>query len=128
MADYEASTRVDAPAGQLFDYLADPHNLTAYVTRLSAAEPLDDDLVRVTADRGGAEVSGDAWVRVDADARSLAWGLTGSDDYSGQLEVREDGPASVVTVRVRTVRAARDQVRDGVDGTLRRIKELMEAG
>lgn len=128
MADYEASTRVDVPAGQLFDYLADPHNLTTYVTRLTVAEPLDDDLVRVTADRGDAEVSGDAWVRVDADARSLAWGLTGSDDYSGQLQVREDGAGSLVTVRVRSVLAAPDQVRDGVDGALRRIKELMEAG
>ena len=129
MADFEATTQVAAPASTLFDYLARVENLPRYVDRMTAAVPAGGEAVTVTARMpDGQEVQGEAWFRVDHEARTLAWGSEGPNDYSGRLEVTGDAGASSVTVHVSTARTEDAEVQDGVDATVARIRELVEAG
>jgi uncharacterized membrane protein len=135
MADYEGSTTVDAPADDLFDYLSKVENLPHYFDRMTSARNLPGDEVEVEAkvepaDAGasGGEpertVGGDAWFRIDADGRTLAWGSEGPHDYHGQLEVTPSGQASsTVTVRLRTMHEA-EGIQDGIDETLANIQRL----
>src|SRR3954469_26029854 len=93
MEDYERSTTVDAPADDLFEYLSKVENLPRYFDRMTSARNLPGDEVEVEAkvergDRGSPPgvngertFGGHAWVRIDADNRTLTWGSEGPHDY-----------------------------------------------
>jgi ribosome-associated toxin RatA of RatAB toxin-antitoxin module len=71
MADYERSQTVEAPAGALFEFLADVGNLPRYFEQMTAAEPAGGEAVRVTAVVDGREREGEAWFRVDREAKRV---------------------------------------------------------
>jgi hypothetical protein len=133
--DYEGSTTVDAPADELFEYLSKVENLPQYFDRMTSAHNLPGDEVEVEAkvepgDAGSSEgdaeqtVGGDAWFRIDADHRTLAWGSEGPHDYHGQLEVTPSGEAaSTVTVRLHTTHQT-EGIEDGIDATLANIQRI----
>jgi hypothetical protein len=58
MADYERAQTVEAPAGALFEFLADVGNLPRCFERMTAAEPADGEAVRVRAEIDGREQEG----------------------------------------------------------------------
>jgi len=126
MADYLASTDVATPADALFDYLADVQNLPRYFDRMTSATDNGDGTIAVTADLGDREVEGEAWFKVDRDAKTLAWGSEGPNDYSGELEVSAVGDSSRVEVSLHTVRAAGEQIQQGLEQTVATIKRLVE--
>jgi uncharacterized membrane protein len=129
MADFTGSTRVEASADALFDYLSDVSNLPRYFARMTSAEPGEGEEVRTTASMpDGTEVGGDAWFRVDPERRHLEWGSEGPSSYGGQLDVTEAGSGAVVELRLHTTRAepGDQEVQDGIDETLAKIKELTE--
>jgi uncharacterized membrane protein len=132
VADYERSTTIDAPADELFEYLSRVENLPQYFDRLTSVRNLPGDEVEVEAkvepgDAGsdGAEstVGGDAWFRIDADAKMLSWGSQGPHDYSGHLQVSGDGSSSTVTVKLHTLHQA-GGIDDGIEQTLANIQRL----
>ena len=135
MADYEGNTTVDAPADDLFDYLSKVENLPQYFDRMTSARNLPGDEIEVEAKvepgdagasggEGERTVGGDAWFRIDADRRTLAWGSEGPHDYHGQLEVTPSGQASsTVTVRLHTMHEA-EGIQGGIDETLANIQRL----
>ncbi len=133
MGDYEESTTVALPPSRLFDYLADVQNLPAYMPRLTSAEPTGGDRVEVTAHidpPGGPErdVQGEAWIKVIQQGKKLQWGAAGPHDYHGELDV-DSGPnadTSTLTVRLHTERAEGDEIRRGLDETLKGIKSAVE--
>ncbi len=126
MADYLAGTDVAAPADSLFDYLADVQNLPRYFDRMTSATDNGDGTIAVTADLGEREVEGEAWFKVDRDAKTLAWGSEGPNDYSGELEVSGTGDSSRVEVTLRTARVAGEQIQQGLEKTVATIKHLVE--
>jgi uncharacterized membrane protein len=83
MADYERSQTVEAPAGALFGFLADVGNLPRYFEQMTSAEPAGAEAVRVTAEVDGREQEGEAWFRVDQEAKRVEWGSEGPNDYHG---------------------------------------------
>src|SRR3954464_3047270 len=135
MEDYERSTTIDAPAEELFEYLSKVENLPRYFDRMTSARNLPGDEVEVEAkvepgDAGssvgnaGRTVGGDAWVRSDADHRTLTWGSEGPHDYHGELEVTPSGEAaSTVTVRLHTTHQA-EGIEDGIAETLANIQRI----
>lgn len=135
MADYEKTTTVRLAPEDLFAYLSDIENLPRYMPFLERARPLGGDRVQVTAkgdpgaDAGpSAEVTSEAWMRVVRDARKLAWGAPGADDYSGELDVDAgDEPGeSRLTVRLHTGRDAHDDIERGITTTLEGLKRAVE--
>jgi hypothetical protein len=129
MAEYERSQRVEAPAGAVFDFLADVGNLPRYFERMTAAEPAPGEAVRVRAEVDEQVYEGEAWFRVDREARRLEWGSEGPNDYHGWLEVSEgEGGRSTVAVHVSTERVEDrpDEINQGIDRTLGNVRRLVE--
>lgn len=125
MPRYERSTNVDAPADALFSYLSDIRNLPNYFDRMTSAEPGDGRAVRVTANLDGREERGEAWFEVDQNAKTLAWGAEGPNDYHGELDVSENARNSRVVVRIFT-KIEDQRIEQGIDKTLANIKRLVE--
>lgn len=129
MGDFSATTAVDAAEGALFAYLSQVSNLPDYFSRMTSARPGDGEEVHTTARvSGGQEVEGDAWFRVDNDARRIEWGSEGTSDYHGSLEVTDAGSGAEVRVRVHTTRVddGNSQVQQDLVDTLANIKRLVE--
>ena len=129
MADFQATTTVNAAAQALFDYLSTVQNLPHYFSRMTSATPGHGDEVHTTAQLpDGTEVAGDAWFRVRPDAQRIEWGSEGANGYHGSLEVTAGPGGSEVRVTLHTTRVpAGDQgIRDGLDTTLATIKRLVE--
>ena len=129
MTDYERSQMVEAPAGALFEFVADVGNLPRYFERMPAAEPAGDEAVRVSAQVDGREREGEAWFRVDREARRVEWGSEGPNDYHGWLDVTDEGGGrSTVAVHVSTERVEDrpDEINQGLDRTLGNVKRLVE--
>jgi hypothetical protein len=102
MADYERSQTVEAPGGEA---------------------------VRVTAQVDGREQEGEAWFRVDREAKRVEWGSEGPNDYHGWLDVTDEGGGrSSVAVHVSTVRVEDrpDELNQGLERTLGNVKRLVE--
>jgi hypothetical protein len=129
MADYERAQTVEAPAGRLLDFLADVGNLPRYFEQMTSAEPAAGEAVRVTAEVEGREREGEAWFRVDREARRVEWGSEGPNDYHGWLDVTDEGRGrSTVAVHVSTERVEDrpDEINQGLDRTLGNIRRLVE--
>lgn len=128
MGDYQHTETVDAPAGRLFDYLADVRNLPRYFTAMTSAEPAEGDAVQVAATVHGTSREGEAWFRVDRDRQHLEWGAEGPSDYHGHLDVTGDGQTSLVTVSLHTERVDSGEIDQGIVQSLTTIKQLVETG
>ena len=129
MADYERSQTVKAPAEALFEFVADIGNLPRYFERMTAAEPAGEEAVRVTAEVNGREREGEAWFRVNGEARRVEWGSEGPNDYRGWLDVTDEGDGrSTVAVHVSTERVEDrpDEINQAIDRTLGNVKRLVE--
>jgi uncharacterized membrane protein len=139
MGDYEGTTTVDIPRDELFDYLSRIENLPKYMSRMTEAHSVTGDEVSVEAklepeDVGGnasepeRTVQGEAWFRIDADARRLEWGAEGPHDYHGELAVSaadgDAGGASRVVVRLHTTHDDAAGIEQGLARTLENIEQL----
>lgn len=128
MGDYEHTTTVDAGPDVLFDYLSDVGNLPHYFSSMRSAEPAGGDAVHTVADVEGTRREGEAWFRVDDQARTISWGAEGSSDYSGALDVSGSGSGSQVTVRLHTEHVDGEAITAGLQETLATIKRNVEQG
>jgi carbon monoxide dehydrogenase subunit G len=133
MSEYERSTTVEADADTVFRYLSDVQNLPRYFARMTEAEPTGDDEVHVTAEidvegEGTKRVEGEAWFRVDDDARSIQWGSEGPNRYHGELQVTGEGRTSKVAVRLETKHDAADEIERDLAATVANVKRLVESG
>lgn len=87
---YHHYDHADAPAQELFGYLAEPANLPSYVPAVTAAQALGEGRVRVQADLDGRRIDAEGWLEVDRDAMTLRWGVPGDHSYHGELRVTAD--------------------------------------
>lgn len=70
-------------------------------------------------------VQAEAWFRVDAEQRALAWGSEGPHDYHGELQVTPDGGNARVSLRLHTEHDAADPIERGIEATLSNIEHLV---
>lgn len=129
MGDFTGSINVNQGADAVFDYLSDVGNLPQYFSRMTSAEPADGEAIETTAKLpDGREVNGEAWFKVDHDARRIEWGSEGPSDYSGYLDVSGSGDSARVEVHLHTTRVedGNAEVKDGIQATLNNIKSATE--
>ena len=127
MPDYTHQAHVDAPAQDLFDYLAQVRNLPDYFPIMTRAEPAEKgEAVETTANLHGRPVESEAWFHVDSEKKTLRWGSEGDNDYHGELSVTAEQTGSTVTVSLHTERVASDEIDQGLRQTLTNIKQLVE--
>jgi uncharacterized membrane protein len=131
MADFTGTIHIAAPAGAVFSYLSEVHNLPHYFTQMTSAELGTGEEIHTTARTpDGRTHEADAWFRVDEDAQRIEWGSEGPNDYHGHVEVRPDGEGSEAEVHVHTTRVedGDEQARKGINDTLQALKEQVEGG
>jgi hypothetical protein len=129
MTTYTHTAEADIAADTLFSFLADPTNLPRYFPQMTEASPEGGERVHVEADVHGQKVEGEAWVRPDPAARTLAWGAEGPDDYHGELVVEEVAPGrSRISVTLHSVREAEgNEVQEGLAQTVAALSQAATA-
>jgi uncharacterized protein YndB with AHSA1/START domain len=96
MADYERTRMINAPADDVFAFVTDMNNLSAFVPTVNSAQREADHRVRVKGEISGDRFEDDGWFHVDQDHHRLEWGAD-EDTYRGWLTVRTvDTGAQVV--------------------------------
>ena len=136
MPDFSRSTTIEASPDELFEFLSKVENLPQYFTGLTEAHHTTGDEVHVSADPavtgGDPDASGavqaDAWFRIDAEQRALAWGSEGPHDYRGELQVTPDGGSSRVSLHLHTEHDAAEPIERGIAATLSNIEHLVARG
>jgi len=136
MPEFSRSTTIEASPDELFEFLSKVENLPQYFTGLTEAHHTSGDEVHVTADpavTGGdpdaqGEVHAEAWFRIDAEHRALAWGSEGPHDYRGELQVTPDGGNSRVSLHLHTEHDDAESIESGIEATLSNIEHLVARG
>ena len=132
MGTYEQSADMSVSPDRLFAYLAEVDHLPEYMPRITQAHAVDGgDAVDVTAeidppDAPAQTVHGQAWLRVQEEGRSLAWGSEGDNNSSGELDVEPASAGSRLTVRLHTERTEGEQIDASLREVLDKVKELVE--
>jgi carbon monoxide dehydrogenase subunit G len=133
MPEFSRSTTISADPDELFEFLSKVENLPRYFRGMTEAHHTRGDEVHVTANArvtggepdAGGEVHGEAWFRIDADQRALAWGAEGEHDYHGELQVSPDGEDRArVSVHLHTQHEDRDSIETGIEQTLHNIEQI----
>ena len=136
MPEFSRSTTIEASPDELFEFLSKIENLPQYFTGLTEAHHTSGDEVHVTADpavTGGepdttGAVQAEAWFRIDAEQRALAWGSEGPHDYHGELQVTPDGDNATVSLHLHTEHDDAESIERGIEATLSNIEQLVAHG
>ena len=149
MAEYEQTQQVDAPAGAVFDWLADVSHLPEYLPPVVAASlegPSEGDnpgqKLRTTLQHPDGDkqtFDAEGYVSVDEGARRMEWGAESGRDYSGYLTVADSDGGSEVTVHLslgeRSAEAdlpsgqeGQNPVQEGIAATMESIRRQIEEG
>lgn len=133
MTTYSRSHRVDVPADRVYQLVSDVSKLPRYFPQMTSATPTEGDQIHTTAvvdvgdGQGPQEVSGQAWYRTDAAARTVTWGAPGPNDYQGSMIIEEAGDqASTVVLEIRT-ESAHPGIDDDIDETLDRLTQAVSS-
>lgn len=93
--EYERSQTVDASADQVFAFVSKIGNLPKYLPPIKSAQSTGQDQIKLQGEiPNQGTFEGDGYFRVHQDQRRMEWGANVGRDYSGQLEVTEQGPSS----------------------------------
>ncbi|HEX6980064.1 MAG TPA: SRPBCC family protein [Alphaproteobacteria bacterium] len=135
MSEYERTIAIQASPDRVFEFVADIRNMTRYMPTATRVQGLGDSRVRVEGEAHGHRYVSDGWMRIDGSRRRLEWGAD-EGDYSGWLQVREDGSRSEVTIHLtmrrdqtradRRGRLSDNEVMDGLMTSLQSIRNHLE--
>jgi len=101
MNEYEHSQTVQAQADRVFDFASNLNNLPEYLPTVRQAIVQPGGRIRVQGEANGQPYDSDGTFRIDKARRRMEWSADGNRQYSGWLEVNEDGRhASEVTVHL----------------------------
>lgn len=150
MTEYQQTQTIGASADNVFAWLSDVNNLPRYLPPVvdasiegPSAEGSPGQRVRATLEYpgGGSTFDAEGYFAVDEGQRRMEWGAEVQRDYSGWLEVTEDGDGqSQVTVHLdfgeRSVEPEmrehapedRDPLAEGIAATLESIRRQIEEG
>ena len=150
MTEYQQTQTIGASAENVFAWLSDVNNLPRYLPPVvdasiegPSAEGSPGQRVRATLEYpgGGGTFDAEGYFAVDEGQRRMEWGAEVQRDYSGWLEVIEDGDSqSQVTVHLdfgeRSVEPEmreqapedRDPLAEGIAATLESIRRQIEEG
>lgn len=131
---YERTETMAAPADAVFAFLKEPSNLPKYLPPIKTAEVDAPDHIQLEGNApGGEEFHNTGSYNVDEGRRRMEWGAELEHEYSGWLEVGQDGgESSSVTVHLefgpRSVQPAiQAQASEGRDPTEEALGKTLEA-
>lgn len=148
--EYQQTRVIDASAGEVFAWLSDVKNLPRYLPPVidasiegPSAEGTPGQRIRATLEYpgGGGTFQAEGYFAVDEGRRRMEWGAEVQRDYSGWLEVAENGDSqSQVSVHLNFgERSVEPEMREqapeehnplaeGIAATLESIRRQIEEG
>jgi uncharacterized membrane protein len=87
MSTYQHSATVQASADDLFAFVSDFGNLSAYLSTVTGITDEQGEQVTIHGEVNGREYQDTGFIRVDRDRRRMEWGSNGDAEYSGWLHV-----------------------------------------
>jgi len=93
--EYQRSQTIDAAADEVFTFVSKIGNLPKYLPPITSAESTGEEQIKLHGEiPNQGTFEGDGYFRVYPDDRRMEWGANVGRDYSGQLQVTEQGPSS----------------------------------
>lgn len=149
MKEYEQTQNVDASPDEVFAWVSNVNNLPKYLPPIKEADTAGSSrredaeqqvwLKGEIPDQG--EFENEGYLNVDQASRRMEWGAEVYRDYSGELEVAENGNGgSAVTVRLwfgeQSVEGQiqeqssqdRDPLEESLERTLESVRQQIEEG
>jgi uncharacterized protein YndB with AHSA1/START domain len=139
MPHYTSKTVINAPAREVFEFVSAPENMPKYLPTLRNAHRVDEGSVVVQGEVGGQTYENRGWYESDPDHMTMRWGSDGHHQYGGNLQVRDQGDQSFVTVeldyvpneheleRMQAEAGSVDEaVREGLESALQSVKNIIE--
>ena len=98
--EYQRSQTIDASADEVFAFVSKVGNLPKYLPPIKSAESTGKEQIKLHGEiPNQGTFEGDGYFRVYQDEHRMEWGANVGRDYSGQLQVTEQGSdSSEVTV------------------------------
>ncbi|MGG5809715.1 SRPBCC family protein [Falsiroseomonas sp. CW058] len=107
MAEHRARITVQAPATEVFAFLANPTNLPRWQPSFREAFREEGDRIRAIGGGVGAKgVVAHARFNADIDGRTLSWASASGVGCAGDVRVEEEGGAAAVEMVLRLARSA----------------------
>ena len=128
--EFSSSLYMDAPADDVYDFVADISNMPKYMPTTKKAEKAGDERVRVQGGGDGFQYDSEGYLRRNADSGDLEWGAD-EGTYNGAMSVDPDGDGSNVTIKLhfkgdKYDQIPSDHVNEGLRTALESIKNHVE--
>ena len=98
--EYSDTLTVDAPAAQVFDFVADIKNMPKYLPTTKQASDAGPERVHVEGSAGGHDYVAEGYLRPDREALRMEWGAD-EGYYKGSMDLDDQGGGKTeVTIRI----------------------------
>jgi hypothetical protein len=139
MSDFSTRISIEAPADEVFSFVTDFDNMPQYLPTLRRATPAGEGHVRMEGEVNGHPYDSTGWYQIHELNRTMLWGAKGANDYTGDLEVMDQGEFCQLTINLKYVdlpnvsvedrtklKAHEPQIQQGLDEAGRKVKDSCE--
>ena len=139
MSQFSTSETIHAPADEVFSYVTNFANMPIYLPTVESATPAGEGQIRLKGQVNGKTYDTVGWYQVHTFNNTMLWGAKGADEYSGDLEVVDEGEQCALTINLKfeslpevspqdrkKLEAHMPQIKQGLEEAGKRIKQLCE--
>ena len=106
MTEYTSQTTIDAPADEVFAFVSEVNRLPEYLPAVKESSADGNGHAHIRIEFGGQSYETDCWYQLHEHNRTMLWGSTGRNKYSGDLEVMDQGATCILTINLKFEPAA----------------------
>jgi hypothetical protein len=139
MNEFATRVSIEAPADDVFAFVTDFNNMSQYLPTVQRATPAGEGQIRMEGEVKGHRYDTVGWFQVHEFNRTMLWGAKGQNDYSGDLEVMEQGDSCQLTINLKfdelpglsednrkQIQTHMPEIKRGLDEAGQRIKSQCE--
>ena len=140
MSEFSTRIEIDAPAEDVFAFVIDFDNMPEYLPVTKKASPAGEGQIRMQGEMNGRTFDTVGWFQVHEFNKTMLWGAKGDNDYSGDLEVMDQGQSCVLSINVKVgslpdasdedrkkLESRKSEIQKSLDEVGRKIKRLCES-
>jgi len=139
MSEFSTQITIEAPADDVFSFVTDFDHMHEYLPTVEKATPAGDGQIRMQGEVNGRRYDTTGWFQTHEFNRTMLWGAKGANDYTGDLEVMDQGDRCTLTIHLKfeflpevsaedrkKLEAHWPQIQQGLDESGQNIKRLCE--
>ena len=139
MSNFSTQVQIDATADDVFAFVTNFNNMPEYLPTVERATSAGDGHIHMEGEVKGHRYDTVGWFQVHEFNRTMLWGAKGQNDYSGDLEVMEQGDGCLLAINLKfeelpdlsqenrkRIEDHMPEIEKGLDEAGKRVKELCE--